>query len=99
MFLGLAAIVPILHRQLHRHLHRHRARIAKKYGLQGLRRHRHQLLGQLHPRLVGQAAEHDMGHLGDLGLGRSVQARMAIAMDTGPPGRNPIHQPPSIFEF
>ncbi|MNP57716.1 hypothetical protein D3C76_1525690 [compost metagenome] len=41
---------------------------------------------------MGQAAEHDVGHLAELGMHRCIQFRHLIAVHAGPPGAHAIHQ-------
>ena len=50
----------------------------------------HQQLGQPGGRLVGQPAEHDVVHRGELAGDRRVEHRVAVPVDRGPPGRHRV---------
>jgi hypothetical protein len=96
---GLAPGLVVLEGHLDGHLHRHRARIAEKDVLEGLRRQVHQTFHQAHRRLVGKAAEHDMGHAVELVADGLIENRVIVAVDGAPPGRHAIDENPAIHEF
>ncbi|CHM48099.1 Uncharacterised protein [Salmonella enterica subsp. enterica serovar Typhi] len=87
-----ATSLPVLQRHLHGHFYRHRTRVGQKDTLQRFRRYRDQLTAQIHRRLMGYAAEHDMRHGVNLRFHRRVQLRVVITMNGRPPGGHPLNQ-------
>ena len=53
---------------------------------------------QLDRRLVGQAAEHDVGHAPELVSTAAVQLRVVVAVDRAPPGRHAVDQLAAVLE-
>ena len=90
---------PVLIGHLDGHLHGHGARIGQKDLGQGLRRHPDQGPAQLHGRLVGQPAEHDVGHALELVRDRGVQNGVVVAVDGRPPGGHAVHEFPAALEL
>ena len=92
LFAGAALGGPVLQGHLDGCFHRHRAGIGEEDRPQLPRRDGDEFLRQAHGRLVGQAAEHHMGHRLQLDPDRLVQSRVVVTVNGAPPGRHAVYE-------
>ena len=83
--LGTPGAPPVLQHHLQGDLDRDGARVREEHVLQRRGRDGDQAGGQRDGRLVGEAAEHDVGHPVELGPQRGVERGVAVAVDRAPP--------------
>ncbi len=82
---GIAPRSHVLHGHLHGHLDGHRAGVAQEDTVQVARGKLGQPGAEPRRRFMGDAAEHDVGHLSELGLGGPVEGGVIVAVDRAPP--------------
>jgi hypothetical protein len=92
MALGPSPTQPVLDGHLDRHLDRHRPGVREEHAGQAIGGHGDQPAGQADRRRMGQPAEHDVRHLGDLVGDRLVERRVVVAVDRRPPRGHAVDQ-------
>ena len=80
VFVGESFGLLVLQRHFHCHFYRYRSAVGKKDFVEAGGQDANQALGQAGGRFVGEAAEHDVAHLLQLGLGGGVEAGMVVAV-------------------
>ena len=93
MRLPPALVAPVLHRHFQRDFDGDRTGIAEEHPVEIARPEKpNQPPRQGQRRFVHQAAEHDVGHLGELALDRGADMRVVIAVAGGPPRGDAVDQ-------
>jgi hypothetical protein len=94
--LGPAGPALGLQHHLERDLDRHRTRVGEEHPVQPGRADLDQPLGETDRRCMGEAAEHHVREVVRLRGERSVEHRVVVAVDGGPPRRHPVDEPGAV---
>ena len=91
-------VEPVLQRHLERDLHRHRARLREEHPGERVGEHAGQAAGQPERRLVGEAAEHYVGHALQLFGDGGADVGVVVAVAGCPPRRDAVDQLATVGE-
>ena len=99
VFTGQAFGLLVLQSHLHGDFYRYRAAVGKEDFIESGGQNGNQTFGQTCGRFMGEAAEHDVAHLLQLGLCGGVEAGVVVAVQGSPPGRHAVDELPAVGQF